>query len=1085
MTPRLSGRADQVKVTSLGIAMVAVLGLFWLLVHPPTLKWQFLQTSMLSVHLLLELFSIIIAMLIVAVGWHALPDEADASTRVLVGGFLVVAASDLVHSLTYAGMPALLGEASTPRAIFFWLMGRTAEVSTLGLLALLHRPAVSRAQALGVGLVASAFVIWFGSYAIDVFPVTFIQGHGVTAFKADYEYVLCAGNWAVAALLYRRARSGRYPHYYLLATSAFVMGTGELAFTSYVSPSDFQNIFGHLYKVGAYMLLYASTFLTSIRAPYEALCQAEGRLQLATRAAAIGIWDWDVRRNELIWDDQAYQIFGLPKRQAIVYEDWAGTLEPDSVEQAKQIFEASVRQGEGECYMEFAIRRRNDGQRRIVNAAWTVLRDPAGQAVRVVGVNIDITEAREAEEAIRVLNAELETRVHERTAQLESANADLAHAKDVAESATQAKSEFLANMSHEIRTPMNAILGLTGLALRTDLSPKQRDYLSKTQVAAESLLQLIDQILDFSKIEAGKLEMESLPFRLEEVLDKLTVIVGHRAQQKGLEFLIGTAPSVPTRLVGDAQRLGQILINLCNNAVKFTEVGEVVVNVSLVSRTARRCTLRVAVRDSGIGMTGEQLNRLFQPFNQADETTARKYGGTGLGLAISKELVERMGGQIGVSSAPGRGSEFYFTASFDVVETGVAHAHALVPALRGRRVLVVDDSASARDILGVLLQSLGCEAALAATPSECWRELGQTDLQRPYDLVLMDWKMPGADGFEEARKIIQASELRHTPKVVMMTAYGDEGVCQRALKEGLHGCLTKPISITTLQDVVATSLGQAPARHIEWPTPTESAAESPTGPAAESPAKPVSEWPALQGRHVLLVEDNEFNQLVASELLRDVAGMRVTVAASGPEALGQLSAGLPDIVLMDVQMPEMDGYEVTRRIRQEAAWADLPVIAMTAHALPQDRDRSLAAGMNDHVTKSFEPKELFGVLTQWIRSPQAASPADKLSVSQGLDHCMGNVALYQKLIRRFREDGLQHHQQIRELLGSGQLEAAAGLAHSMVSSAGTIGAADLSRVARMLQQAIDDRAQAHWPGLLDDLAREEAELDQALTRYLS
>ncbi len=1076
MTSRLSGRADRVKGISLGIAMVAVLGLYLLLFYPPTLKWQFLQTSMLSVHLLLELFSIIIAMLIVAVGWHALPDESDASIKVLVGGFLLVASCDLIHSLTYAGMPALLGEASTPRAIFFWLMGRTAELSTLGLLALLHRPKVSRAQALGVGVVASVFVIWFGSYAIDAFPVTFIKGVGVTAFKANYEYVLCAGNWVVAALLYRRARAGRYPHYYLLATSAFVMGTGELAFTSYVSPSDFQNIFGHLYKVGAYALLYIATFLTSIRAPYEALRHAEGRLQLATRAAAIGIWDWDVEHNELIWDDQAYQIFGLPKRRAITYEDWAATLEPDSVDPARQAFEASVQQGVGDCYMEFAIRRPSDGQRRILNAAWTVLRDTHGQAIRVVGVNIDITDARQAEESIRVLNAELETRVRERTAQLEAANTELAHAKDAAESATLAKSEFLANMSHEIRTPMNAILGLTGLALRTDLSPKQRDYLGKTQMAADSLLQLIDQILDFSKIEAGKLEMEALPFRLEDVLDKLTVIVGHKAQQKGLEFLIGTAPSVPARLVGDAQRLGQVLINLCNNAVKFTEVGEVVVHVSLVSRTARRCSLRVAVRDTGIGMSGDQVKRLFQPFNQADETTARKYGGTGLGLAISKELVERMGGQIGVSSAPGRGSEFYFTVSFEVSEAGAASAHALVPALRGRRVLVVDDSASARDILGVLLQSLGCETGLAATPSECWRELGQTDLQRPYDLVLMDWKMPGTDGFDEARKIIQASELRHTPKVVMMTAYGDEGVCQRALKEGLHGCLTKPISITSLQDVVATSLGQAPARRVEW----VEAAASPA--AAVSAGSAASEWPALRGRHVLLVEDNEFNQLVAGELLRDVAGMHVTVAANGKEALTLLSSSLPDIVLMDVQMPEMDGYEVTRRIRQEPAWVDLPVVAMTAHALPQDRERSLAAGMNDHVTKPFDPKELFQVLTQWIRPRQAP---EKLSVSMGLDHCMGNVALYQKLVRRFRDGGTQTHHQIRELLTAGQLEAASGLAHSMVSSAGTIGASDLSRVARMLQQAIDDRAQARWPSLLDDLAREEVQVDQALTRYLS
>ncbi|MGE5452103.1 MAG: MASE3 domain-containing protein [Acidobacteriota bacterium] len=1065
MTPRLKGRAAQVSVVSLALAAAAVVGLILLLAHPPTMKWTFLQTSVLSVHLLLELVSIIVAVLIVAVGWHAFPDKTDASARVLVGGFTVVAICDLVHALTYAGMPALLGESSTPRAIFFWLMGRTAEALTLGLLALLSRPRVSRGAALGTGLVASVGLVWFGSYAIDAFPATFVKGQGVTAFKAAYEYVLCAINLSVAVLLYRRAKEGPHVHYYLLATSAFVMGVGELAFTSYVSPSDFQNIFGHLYKVVAYLLLYAATFLTSIRAPYEALRDTQGRLELAARASSIGIWDWDVVKDQLVWDEQTYQLYGQPRRRVAGYADWLAMLEPQSAKRSAAQFEAAV-WGNGPHELDFAILRA-DGSRRLIRAAWTVVRDAQGQPLRVVGVNVDVTEARQAEEAIRSLNAELEDRVHERTAQLEQVNTDLAHARDAAEAATRAKSQFLANMSHEIRTPMNAILGLTGLALRTELTPKQRDYLSKAQSAADSLLRLIDQILDFSKIEAGKLELELLPFRLEDVLDKLTVIIGHKAQQKGLELLIGMAPSVPTHLVGDPQRLNQILINLCNNAVKFTEVGEVVVTVSMVSRTPRRCTLRIGVRDTGIGMSGEEVNRLFLPFNQASDATARLYGGSGLGLAISKELVERMGGQIGVTSTPGRGSEFYFTASFDISQAQPTPAGSLVPQLRGRRVLVLDDSANARDILGVLLQSLGCEMGQAATPDEGWQELVRHDGQRPYDLVLMDWKMPGADGFEMARRILDATALRHPPKVVLMTAYGDEGVCQRALQEGLHGCLSKPIGISALQDVVLTSLGQPATRPV------------PRTPVADLPDV---QWTALRGRQVLLVEDNEFNQLVASELLRDVAGMHVTVAASGQQALDQLATGLPDIVLMDVQMPEMDGYETTRRILAEPAWRHLPVIAMTAHAQPSDRERSLAAGMKDHVTKPFEPKELFRILAQWM---QPAESGPKLSVETGLAHCMGNEGLYQKLARRYQAGGSHAHRQIRDLLAAGQLTQAAGVAHSLVSSSGTIGATDLSRVARQLQQALDAGRADQWPALLDELAREEALIDEALARYLS
>ncbi|HET8871273.1 MAG TPA: response regulator, partial [Aquabacterium sp.] len=953
---------------------------------------------------------------------------------------------------------------------YFWLMGRSAEVLTLGLVALWARPKVSRGGILAAGAVLALGVIWFGSSGLDHFPVTFVPGEGVTAFKARYEYGLCLANITIALLLLRRARIERLTHYYLLATSAFVMGVGELAFTSYLSPSDFQNIFGHLYKVVAYLLLYVAAFLTSIRAPYDALSETESRLKMATRSASIGIWDWDVVRNELIWDEQQFRIFGLPRKAMLTLEDGIANLDPVTAEATKQRFLSAVNGGANDGQFEFDIRR-PDGEKRIIRAEWTVLRDSHGHPLRVVGVNMDVTDARQAEEAIRGLNAELEQRVHQRTAQLEAANAELQRARDQAESATHAKSEFLANMSHEIRTPMNAILGLTGLALRTELDAKQRDYLSKVQMAADTLLQLIDQILDFSKIEAGKLEMEALPFRLEDVLDKLTVIVGYKAQQKGLELLIGTAPSVPSTLVGDAQRLTQVLINLCNNAVKFTDIGEVVVSVTLVSRMPQRCTLRIAVRDTGIGMNSDQIKRLFMPFSQADESTARRYGGTGLGLAISKELVELMGGQIGVSSNPGRGSEFYFTATFGVHESASGMYGVPVPELSGRRVLVIDDSESARDIMGVLLQSLGCQPTLVASAEAGWREVQQADVAKPFDLVLVDWRMPEVDGFEAARRILGNPELRLPPKVIMVTAYGDEGVCQRAMREGLHGCLTKPVSISTLQEVLASSLGEraAPQR---MPVPLDKPAPAP-------------EWEALRGRKVLLVEDNEFNQLVAGELLRDVAGMQVSLASNGRQALAHLSDQTPDVILMDVQMPEMDGYEVTRLIREQPAWEHIPIIAMTAHAMSRDRERCFAAGMNDHVTKPFDPKELFRTLLKWMGHPAPPAEQERVSVAVGLERCMGNEVLYQKLVRRYMEEGSKAHEHIQALLETGQLAQASDVAHSLVSSAGTIGASALSNVARRLQQAIDEGATERFGHLIEELRREETLADEALSRYLS
>lgn len=797
------------------------------------------------------------------------------------------------------------------------------------------------------------------------------------------------------------------------------------------------------------------TDITEQKKSRSDLAATRDHLLLAADTAELGIWSWNLCDDTLHWNERMFDIYGQSRallNNGLNFEHWRSRVHLDDIALLMTALKAVIDDREkGLPSFRVVL---PDGRIRHLETRVRVERDASGTPVLMTGINHDVTAQHEMELRLR-------------------------HAKEQADAANAAKSSFLANMSHEIRTPMNAVLGMLHLVQLTPLNLRQRDYASKAQTAAKSLLGLLNDILDYSKIEAGKLQLELHSFDLETVMQDLGVVLAGNQGQKEIEVLFDLDPALPRGLIGDSLRLQQVLINLAGNALKFTLKGQVIVSLELLERTDSAVRVRIAVTDSGIGISAGQVERIFEGFNQAEASTSRRFGGSGLGLVICKRLVSLMGGELQVESSPDVGSRFWFEVLLDVDKSAPAE-EAPPSADRSMRLLVVDDNPIAAELLMRTVAALGWQADLVRCGVDAVSRISEAVHEgERYDAVLMDWQMPDLSGMNAAKLIRGVKGRIPPPVVVMITAYGRE-ILADAYERGdapFAGFITKPVTPRQLNEVILRALHGSAAQ-----TETQTLGQKPSG--------------RLKGLSLLVVEDNAFNRQVIEELLR-AEGANVQLAEGGLEGVERVITATKafDAVLMDVQMPDIDGYEATRRIRAYPRFAALPIVAITANASDADRYACLQAGMNGHVGKPIDLGLLVSVLRAQIDGKMApvfmaddqVTAHDELiearaSIIERLD---GNLSVIRNVLKIFGTETEKQLVSLDEQIAKKNITGAANVLHAIKGSAGTIGAIALSRKAALIEQALNYGDASMAAGILANYrATELRQLLQASVQQL-